>query len=277
MCVSALEAVFSATTIYSGRLHHPEHGLVHVFGYQNRAANLADGPNAMLLHLPARSLTARQFVSTRTDPRLLERMAEVVTPVAGSARGAAAIDWMGGDAVEVFDHDVYTVVLAANPRLIPDALRQVPDNRRPTISPELFDFYATRFGDHVILLCCFDNADARAALPLLLWYRPNDPDTLFMPGVDAHTGDAPVLGEPVARDHTLVFGSDELGPKWGFEVEHARKVKRELRGFLPDRVNGVYLVEPPLTQPLCANGDFVLDHADLLAGRLDRVRIAAPG
>lgn len=41
------------------------HGLVHVLGYQNTTVNLADGPNAMLLHLPTRQLTARHFLSAR--------------------------------------------------------------------------------------------------------------------------------------------------------------------------------------------------------------------
>lgn len=275
MCVSALEASFTATTCYAGRLDHPEHGPIHVFGYQNRAANLADGPNAMLLHLPAVSLSSRQFISTKSDPGLLDRFAAACVPSARSVPvGAATMDWMDGG-VEVFDHDVYTVVLATNPHLIPEALAQVPVNRRPVISPELFDFYATGFPNHVILLCCFDNADARTAKPLLLWYRPIDPDTLFIPAVDAHTGGPPALGEPVARDHTLVFGSDLTGPDWGHGVDHPGKLRRKLRAFLPDRVDGVFLYPSDSAGSLTANGDFVLDHADLLAGRLDRVRVTA--
>lgn len=277
MCVSALEASFSATTIYAGWLDHPEHGVIHVFGYQNRPANLADGPNAMLLHLPAESLNSRQFIPATTDPRLLDRLATACLPSAPVSAGAGtAVDWMGAGEVEVFDHDVYTVVLATNPRLIPEALNQVPANRRPAIGEDLLDFYATRFPAHVILLCCFDNADARKAAPLLLWYRPTDPDTLFMPAVDAHTGGPPRLGEPVPRDHTLVFASGLADPDWGHPVAHAGKIRRKLRVFLPDRVDGVFLTQPPPSHPLSANGDFVLDHADLLERRLDRVRVVSP-
>lgn len=57
MCISTGEAAFSGTIVYCGRQHHPVHGLIHVLGYQNTAVNLADGPNAMLLHLPTRQLT----------------------------------------------------------------------------------------------------------------------------------------------------------------------------------------------------------------------------
>ena len=33
------------------------HGLIHVLGYRNTAVNLADGPNAMLPHVPTAQLT----------------------------------------------------------------------------------------------------------------------------------------------------------------------------------------------------------------------------
>jgi hypothetical protein len=63
MCVSMDVAEFSGTTVYAGRQHHPAHGLIHVLGYQNTHLNLAAGPNAMLLHLPALSMRPDNFVS----------------------------------------------------------------------------------------------------------------------------------------------------------------------------------------------------------------------
>ncbi|MET7455228.1 hypothetical protein ABZT03_25700 [Streptomyces sp. NPDC005574] len=63
MCISTGEAALSGTIVYCGRQHHSVHGLVHVLGYQNTAVNLADGANAMLLHLPTRQLTPRDFLS----------------------------------------------------------------------------------------------------------------------------------------------------------------------------------------------------------------------
>lgn len=67
MCVSMDQAAFSGTTLYAGRRHHPEHGLIEVLGYQNTAVNLAGGPNAMLLHVPARALTPENFLALRPD------------------------------------------------------------------------------------------------------------------------------------------------------------------------------------------------------------------
>jgi len=55
MCVSMDQAEFSGTILYAGRLRHPVHGLIHVLGYQNTVVNLAEGPNAMLLHLRPRT------------------------------------------------------------------------------------------------------------------------------------------------------------------------------------------------------------------------------
>ncbi|MFI9729335.1 hypothetical protein [Streptomyces sp. NPDC052092] len=121
MCISTSEAAFSGTIVYCGRQHHPEHGLIHVLGYQNTAANLADGPNAMLLHLPTRQLTPRHFLSAGRTAAVLHRMVAAVESAAAAADGIA---WMGGEPqpVQVFDHDVYTVVLATDPTAVPGAL-----------------------------------------------------------------------------------------------------------------------------------------------------------
>ncbi|WAP54064.1 hypothetical protein [Streptomyces sp. S465] len=111
MCVSMDRAAFSGTTVYAGRRHHPAHGLIHVLGYQNTPHNLADGPNAMLLHLPALPMTRENFLSAGRCQDILTRMVDAVRrcPVAADDQMA----WMGWEprpAVEVFAHDVYTVL-----------------------------------------------------------------------------------------------------------------------------------------------------------------------
>ncbi len=80
MCISTGEAAFSGTIVYCGRQHHPVHGLIHVLGYQNTAVNLADGPNAMLLHLPTTQLTPRHFLSAGRTGDVLGRMVAAVEP-----------------------------------------------------------------------------------------------------------------------------------------------------------------------------------------------------
>ncbi|MFD7458736.1 MULTISPECIES: hypothetical protein [unclassified Streptomyces] len=271
MCISTGEAAFSGTIVYCGRQDHPVHGLIHVLGYQNTAANLADGPNAMLLHLPTRQLTPRHFLPTGRAGDVLRRMVAAVEPVAA---GADDIAWMSAEPqpVQVFDHDVYTVLLAADPTAIPAALWQVPPHRRPNVDPDLLRFYADHFPDHTIALCCFDNADARQAKPLLLWYPPLDPDRLTVPALDSHTGGPPDLGTAVPVDHWVLLSTDQAPAGWGAPVDYPGGMRHSLRAFLPAEVVGRYYGRGQ-TLP---NGDFTISHRDLLAGDLDRVERSQP-
>ncbi|MFE1879604.1 hypothetical protein [Streptomyces diastatochromogenes] len=271
MCISTAEAAFSGTILYCGRQHHPLHGLIHVMGYQNTAVNLSDGPNAMLLHLPTRQLTPEQFVSAGRTGDVLHRMVAAVETVPAEDDG---IVWMCGDPqhVQVFDHDVYTVLLAADPTLIPAALSQVPPHRRPDINPDLLRFYADHFPDHTIAVCCFDNADAQHAKPLLVWYPPHDPDRLVLPALDSHTGEVPDLDAAVAVDHWVLLSTDQASSGWGVPVDYPRNMRHSLRAFLPDTVVGRYYGQGRTL----LNGDFAIGHDDLLTGDLDRIKRLQP-
>jgi hypothetical protein len=271
MCISTGEAAFSGTIVYCGRRHHAVHGLIHVLGYQNTAVNLTDGPNAMLLHLPTRRLTPQHFLSAGRSGDVLQRMVAAVRPVAS---GADDIAWMSAEprSVQVFDHDVYTVLLAADPTAVPAALRHVPPNRRPHLDPELLRFYADHFPDHTIAVCCFDNADARRAKPLLLWYPPLDPDRLTLPALDSHTGGAPDLDAVVPVDHWVLLSTDQAPAGWGRPVDHPGNMRHSLRSFLPTAVMGRYYGDG---QALL-NGDFSIGHRSLLAGDLDRIERLRP-
>ncbi|MET9858488.1 hypothetical protein ABZY93_04040 [Streptomyces smyrnaeus] len=261
MCVSMGPAEFSGTTLYMGRLHHARHGLVHVLGYQNTAVNRADGPNAMLLHLPAQGMGQDNFLDVGRSSDVLERMVEAVRPSSVAAGGMA---WMGSapqaDEVQVFEHDIYTVLLASEPTALPAALHRVPPHKRPSLDLELMRFYAERYPEYTIAVCCFDNAEAARAKPLLMWYTPLDPDVLTAPALDAHTGRPPGMVGQVPVDHWVLFGSDEAPPGWGEPVDHGHGMRHRLRGFLPDQVRGEHF------SGLLPNGDFALTHAELLAG-----------
>ncbi|UUU31267.1 hypothetical protein JIX56_15910 [Streptomyces sp. CA-210063] len=272
MCVSLAPAEFSGTTLYCGRLHHADHGLIHVLGYQNTATNLADGPNAMLLHLPAQRMSRRHFLSVGRSSDLLKRMVDAVRPVsAGVVQDS--MDWMGGDpppAVEVFEHDVYTVVLARDPRAVPAALTEVPERQRPALDPELFTFYAERYPGHAIAVCCFDNAQAAQAKPLLMWYPPLDPELLTLPALDCHTGGVPDLDSPVPVDHWVILGSDEAPADWGAPVAYDPAMRHGLRDYLPGTVIGWHF------DGTLPNGDFAISHDDLLSGDPERVTRVRP-
>jgi hypothetical protein len=262
-------AEFTGTILYCGRRVHPEHGRIEVFGYQNTAVNLAAGPNAMLLHLPARSVTSRQFLLSSHAEHVLLDMVEAVAPVAGGP-GAAGMDWMGVAHVEVFQHDIYTVVLAENAAHIPVALGSVEPRKRPALNPDLFGFYADLFPDYPVALCCFDNADAAEAKPLMLWYRPLDQEHLVLPAIDCHTGAVPDLNAEVVTDHWLLYGSDDAADDWGQPVNYGKQVRRKLLDFLPPRVMGTLIAKS------LPNGDFAIDNDELLLGHLDQIERVSP-
>jgi hypothetical protein len=266
------EAEFSGTIAYCGRRLHPEHGWIEVLGYQNTAVNLATGPNAMLLHLPARSATSRQFLPASRCDRVLRDMADAVRPGAGG-RSTDGTDWMGAatmSQVEVFQHDIYTVVLAQDAAHIPAALERVEPRKRPALNHGLITFYADLFPGYPIALCCFDNADAAEAKPLLLWYEPLEHDRLILPAIDCHTGAVPDLGADVHADHWILLGSDDAGDDWGEPVSYHKQMRRKLLDFLPPRVTGTHSAQS------LPNGDFAIDYGDLLAGRLDRIKRLSP-
>jgi hypothetical protein len=118
--------------------------------------------------------------------------------------GAAAMSH-----AEVFPHDIYTVVLAQDAARIPAALERVEPRKRPALNHELFEFSADLYPRYLIALCCFDNADAAQAKPLLLWYEPLEHDRLVLPAIDCRTGAIPDLTADVRTDHWLLFGSDD--------------------------------------------------------------------
>ena len=173
------------TILYTGRRRHPEHGWIDVLGYQNTAANLGAGPNAMLLRIFLRtSVTSRQFVPTGRGESVLRDMVDAVR-LPGQAWCAEGMDWMADEQqAEVFEHDIYTVVLAADASRIPAALDSVEPRKRPSLNRDLFDFYAVLFPRYPVALCCFDNKDAAQAKPLMLWYRPLDHDLVLLPAID---------------------------------------------------------------------------------------------
>jgi hypothetical protein len=257
MCVSAGPARLAGTILYGGVVDHPVHGLIHVLGYQNTPQNLADGPNAMLLHLPG-VVTRENFIDTSTCPWLLSEMVDAVRPLSRSLSVGSAMQ-----SVEVFDHDIYTVVLAGSAALVADALVQVPPRRRASVSAELLGFYAERYPDHAIALCCFDTRDALEADPLLIWYTPHDPSVLSLPAVDCHTGGVPDLTALVPADHWVILGSSPAGTP----IERPPAVAE----FLPSHVIGRRF------EGLMPNGDFRISLQDLRDDDLTGLwRVTAP-
>jgi hypothetical protein len=137
--------------------------------------------------------------------------------------------------VQIFKHDIYTIILAEDPVAIPSALQKIEKRKRIAHNSELFQFYSKYFPKYPVALCCFDNADAARASPILLWYKPLHPDEFAAPAIDSHTGTVPDLSANVLVDHWVIFGCDEA---FGREVMYRDNRSDDVKSFLPRRVVG---------------------------------------
>lgn len=269
MCVSLRPARFSKTKGFAGE-KTIEGVLYHLCGYGNRVASgnghghgihrprpvrrgsrfgwnspvtpSTDGGNAMLLHFPAvpGTMGKENVIDTASAPNFLTDMEKAILPPV--SRGGLRRGGMLGkglpDSVQIFEHDIYTVVLASRAEDIPAALEQVPAEKRPKLNEAIFSAYAKWYPGWTFALCCFNNADEAQAKPLLWKYRPARPEFLFFPGMDAHDGSVPDLNAEVDVDHAIIVSSDKMAEGAGSEVFYSDNASAALRDLLPAQVIG---------------------------------------
>lgn len=189
---------------------------MHVLGYQNTARSEVAGPNAMILPIPA-PLGPDNAIDMRPHAALLRRYVASLRPAgAGAPREASA-----GRGIQVFERGSYAIVLARDAELasIDAAIAGLPEARRPSLAPELLDFYLRSYPGWHLAICCFSGEVE--AEPMLWWYEPLHPHALFLPGVDAHDGGPPQRERLVALDHSLVIGRSSGEP---VRVELPRRI-----------------------------------------------------
>lgn len=257
MCCTLHPAVLSNTVLYAGEAER-EGRLVHVLGYQNKAANLADGPNAMILPFPSsKFMGPKNCLESEGLRWLMNDLAASITPHRFARSKSSTVGAVyGSSRVLTFDSGIYTVVLAEDARDIPSALHKVPEEKRPDINDKIFDAYARFYQGWPIALCCFNAKKQVEQDPLIWWYEPADRDVLFAPALDAHDGRPPVLDRQVKVDHTVVFGS-ALHPK-GVTVRPRREIPDHVKPFIATRVVGY-----KYTNNMMLNGDFSIPKSRL--------------
>ena len=269
MCCSAGPAHFSNTILYAAEVHDIEGDPVrHVLGYQNTVENLADGPNAMILPIPAvpGTVSSKNVIDTSDAPNILKDMASLFMPVTRSLGHAKSYSAH----VEVFDSGIYTIILAEDARAIPSALKRIRKDKCPSIKKEMFEAYAKWYPGWSIALCCFNNRDAAKATPMMWWYRPANPDRLFAPAVDAHDGNPPDLSAKVAVDHTVIFGSDRM--KFALEFNPRHSVPQVIRPYVNVKVVGHEYKGESMK-----NGDFIRNVKDFQRDASFIDRVSPPG
>lgn len=290
MCITFEAAELSNTKLYAGEAQRGDR-YVHVIAYQNKAAT--KGPNAMILPLPAAVMPGPEnVIDTRGLARFLEdihRATEIVAPPTKNAsRSLGALE-----EAQVFDVGSYTVVLAASPLAIPEALASVSPDKRPPVNPGVLRAFEELYPGWPLAVCCWNGTFETE--PLLWWYEPKMPDQLFAPALDAHDGQAPRTGANVRVDHHVAFGStlrpvgkevryrDDVyipdgrsAPSWLAPYESASREVPPPRpvastGLLPPRVRGTRL------KGKMPNGDFWLSTATLSGPAERRAPGAAKG
>lgn len=290
-CCSMAPAHFEDTYGWIGELQR-DGKLVHILAYENVASNATEGGNAMILPIPAKS-------QTLSDKNLLngEDFRGVVKSLYKSSRGpieqfidkirdqlenlsSYADSATKGATVQVFEKGSYTVVLSDTATAIPGALSRVPEEKRPKINKEIFEAYDKWYPGWSFAMCCF-KTDLKSPEPLIWWYEPRNPDRLFFPAVDAHTGKAPVLDSVVKVDHKLVVSSDKMSsmladtlisPVHKVKLERPRSEYTEIaQQFIPNFVMGNEF-EFDMVQ-----GDFLFQSSDVRSGILRPIRANPEG
>lgn len=240
---------------------------VHLMGYQNTAQNKADSANAMFLPIPARkgSMTEKNLLDVSSCPHFLEDIANAQD----RGRTLSFQSAEGPNQVQVFDHGLYTVVLAQDAKDIPNALNRVKPERRPQMAPAIFEAYSKWYPGWTFALCCFNSREATQGEPMLWWYEPLNPEQLFFPALDAHSGQPPDLRAKVQVEHDLAVSTDDM--EKGIKVRYREEIGPNLAAYLPKRVLSHHLEG---SQP---NGDFVFDLNSVRDGKYLPKRALPPG
>lgn len=276
-CCSTAPARFSQTRGLAAEVER-DGKIYHLLGYQNTAESLvapkpgAPTGNALFLPIPAvaNSMGPKNILDTSSGPNILKDLEMLVLPVS-KGRSVRSVDQLP-NSVQVFSHDIYTIVLASDARDIAKALEKVPASRRPAMNPEIFGSYQKWYPGWTFALCCFDVRKQTEAKPMLWYYQPRDPQHLFFPALDAHDGKPPQLGAMVATDHTLMAASSKMAPRVSANVIYRdRSMTPQLRAWLPTSViGGVF-------RQSMKNGDFVMDVREVRQGVFKPQRVEPPG
>jgi hypothetical protein len=258
MCVSMAPAEFKGAIAFGGEVNERHH----LLGYQNKAQSLG-GANCMLLHVPTARLTADSLVPTTADREFMNDMSrQMLKSLMSKSRDTTSRG--GGHAPKaiVVPYGAYEIVLANSARDIPEALGQVDLAKRPAINSELLDWYDQNFPLYSFILACFNNTVEKANHPILVQYTPMDPTTIFVPGLESHSGQPPTLGgrDDHDRDFRVVFGSRQATENPPVQPVRYTNPTSPLRHLLPTQVVGFCDIQ------FGTNTDYVVQAADVRNG-----------
>lgn len=268
MCITIKPSVMSNTLIYAGEGTYKDK-YVHVIAYQNTATNIGSEANAMIIPFPtSQPMNQDNIIDTSNFNKFLIDIAD-----------ASKIHYVSDNTLlgsrgpftksVVFESGSYTVVLANDINEVFDALKLVPDNKRPTISKEFLEGYSEIYPDQPIAICCWEGKVK--AEPLLWWYEPTDKKKLFIPTMDSHDGNVPNKNALVEVDHIISTGSS-IQNYTANNINYRNSIPEDVMTLLPTKsfgtkienthLNGDMWLNSNLTEePILKRGDFLTKKA----------------
>jgi hypothetical protein len=261
MCICVGESRMSDTMLYVGDAYR-DGKYVHVLAYQNTAESLTGEPNAMILPFPTDEvMDERNILSTSNYKSFLRNISDATKRQRRDrTKGIMTLGCAASDDALVFDVGSYTVVLASHVKQIPEALKRVPEYKRPNVSYRFLLGYGNLYPNQPVAICCWSGTvDAE---PLLWWYSPKDKNTFFIPTMDAHDGGAPDLNAMVQTDHIISVGSSLEEIKSGSSVNYTDSLSAEAIQLLPSHVFGTRM------KSRVKNGDLYLS--------IDQLKLDSP-
>ena len=237
MCVTVGPATLEETIIGTWDIEHPTLGLRRVLAYQNVPYNHNDEPNCMILPIPSiEPLNREHLLDTSKEVHFLKKMADQIVPKDRSFSGSVKRNY-------VWEMGIYHVAMLneVNTESLEEALSLIPVEKRPLISLEFLDFYSSHYKGNVLLLCCFNNKDAKQASPIMIHYTPMDWEYFFCPTLESHGG-VPDFGENITFHQKIIFGTSENQAKRSNFMPLSTEVSNDIiKSFLPDYAIGAHL------------------------------------
>lgn len=211
MCITSSRSILDNTFIGVWDINHKIYGFRHVLAYQNRVQNLDEGPNCMLLHIQSsKEIKPDWIIDTSKDQNFLTELFDIIVPPIPEGTQE---DWMSLPKERnnfVVERGVYHIAILNNlsDSSVQETLNQIPKPKLPNIKMELISFFKENFKGFPLLLCCFDNKDAKQAAPILLHYPPIHSNNLMVNTIDSHGG-IPQIDKNIMFHQKIIIGSSK--------------------------------------------------------------------
>ena len=252
MCVTINKAELSKTKILSIPVGNGNHFIA----YSNSVKNLSGKANAMILAIPGKTKPEWFYDTTKYKNFLDDIISHcdytkhyLGIQSKGLSRGMLSF--------ENFQVGQYNVGLTDSFQGVLDFIKSKAVET-VVVNKSLIEFYERHYKDWSFAVCLFDNNTTIDAQPIAFEYTPSNPDSIYFPTMDAHTGDAPDLKAFVDVDHTFIYEHTGVVNRNLYQ-ETVVLTNESLPNFLKERKYRCFDVKKPRE----INGDTFMSQTDI--------------